>query len=101
MKECVGHFGHIELALPVFHFGFFKQTLQILRKVCKTCARVLLPEDELPKFTKFFYGKQLEVRANKRAQDAARVRGSGDSDDHGISRAWARACEPLGYSVRN
>ena len=28
IDECVGHFGHISLALPVFHGGFLRHTHQ-------------------------------------------------------------------------
>jgi DNA-directed RNA polymerase III subunit RPC1 len=27
---CPGHFGYVQLELPVFHVGFFKQTVNIL-----------------------------------------------------------------------
>ena len=30
LEVCPGHFGYIELELPVFHVGFFKQTVNIL-----------------------------------------------------------------------
>ena len=43
-EGCMGHFGHVRLALPVFHVGLFRQTLAVLQQVCKECARVLLPE---------------------------------------------------------
>ena len=35
MSDCVGHFGYIKLALPVFHIGFFKHVLSILQVICK------------------------------------------------------------------
>lgn len=42
MQECPGHFGHIELAKPVFHPGFIKKTKKILEIVCHSCGKVLL-----------------------------------------------------------
>jgi DNA-directed RNA polymerase III subunit RPC1 len=45
LADCAGHFGHVKLALPVFHIGYFKATLSILQCICKTCARILLEED--------------------------------------------------------
>jgi hypothetical protein len=42
MTECPGHFGHIELAKPVFHVGFIKQTIKILRCVCFYCSKLLV-----------------------------------------------------------
>jgi len=44
-REAVGRFGHIKLALPVFHIGFFKETISLLQCICKVCSRVLLPLD--------------------------------------------------------
>lgn len=41
MSECPGHFGHIELAKPVFHPGFIKKVKKILETVCHNCSKVL------------------------------------------------------------
>ena len=46
LQECPGHYGHIKLALPVFHIGYLKSTMAILSSICKTCSRVLLPPAE-------------------------------------------------------
>ena len=42
MTNCPGHFGHIELAKPVFHVGFLSKTVKILRCVCFYCSRLLI-----------------------------------------------------------
>ena len=42
MNDCPGHFGHIELARPVFHVGFLNKTLRILRCVCYYCSKLLV-----------------------------------------------------------
>uniref|UniRef100_A0A0K8TN99 DNA-directed RNA polymerase subunit n=1 Tax=Tabanus bromius TaxID=304241 RepID=A0A0K8TN99_TABBR len=42
MTECPGHFGHIDLAKPVFHIGFFTKTMKILRCVCFYCSKLLV-----------------------------------------------------------
>lgn len=42
MNDCPGHFGHVELAKPVFHIGFFNKTLRILRCVCYYCSKLLV-----------------------------------------------------------
>lgn len=46
LANCAGHWGCIRLALPVFHIGFFKTTVQILQMICKTCSRILILEPE-------------------------------------------------------
>lgn len=42
MTECPGHFGHIDLAKPVFHCGFLTKTIKILRCVCFYCSKLLV-----------------------------------------------------------
>ncbi|TMW63060.1 hypothetical protein Poli38472_005678 [Pythium oligandrum] len=44
VNDCPGHFGHIELARPMFHLGFIKEVLKILRSVCFHCSKVLSDE---------------------------------------------------------
>ena len=39
-KDCPGHFGHIELAKPVYHPGFIKIVRKILSCVCCNCSRL-------------------------------------------------------------
>jgi len=45
-KDCAGHWGHIELELPVYHIGFLRATTTVLQNICKTCSRVLLSEED-------------------------------------------------------
>ncbi|KAI0809109.1 beta and beta-prime subunits of DNA dependent RNA-polymerase [Irpex lacteus] len=40
MSECPGHFGHIELARPVFHPGFIVKVKKILECICVNCGRL-------------------------------------------------------------
>ncbi|CAB1345123.1 unnamed protein product [Coregonus sp. 'balchen'] len=42
MTECPGHFGHIELAKPVFHVGFVNKIMKVLRCVCYSCSKLLV-----------------------------------------------------------
>ncbi|CAG0902113.1 unnamed protein product [Cyprideis torosa] len=42
MVECPGHFGHLDLAKPVFHIGFLTKTMKILRCVCFFCSKLLV-----------------------------------------------------------
>lgn len=47
LKECPGHFGHIELARPVIHVKFVPIILSLLRSTCRDCGRILIPENEI------------------------------------------------------
>ncbi|KAA0185973.1 hypothetical protein HAZT_HAZT003284 [Hyalella azteca] len=51
IEECPGHFGHVDLHLPVYHWGYFKNVVQIMQCICKSCARLLLKPDVIAKFT--------------------------------------------------
>ncbi|XP_066139223.1 DNA-directed RNA polymerase II subunit RPB1 [Euwallacea fornicatus] len=42
MTDCPGHFGHIELAKPVFHIGFITKIIKIMRCVCFYCSKLLV-----------------------------------------------------------
>ncbi|GER30894.1 DNA-directed RNA polymerase [Striga asiatica] len=47
VADCPGHFGHLELAKPMFHIGFMKSVLKILRCVCFNCSRILVDEEDV------------------------------------------------------
>ncbi|MGV9171440.1 MAG: DNA-directed RNA polymerase subunit A' [Promethearchaeia archaeon] len=58
VSNCMGHFGHIELARPVIHVGYAKKVLKVLRSICPECSKLMLSEDEKERFRK----KQLAHR---------------------------------------
>eukprot|EP00919_Chromeraceae_sp_WS-2016_P073851 GHVR01174578.1.p1 GENE.GHVR01174578.1~~GHVR01174578.1.p1 ORF type:complete len:717 (+),score=175.91 GHVR01174578.1:217-2367(+) len=45
VKQCPGHFGHVELARACYHIGFINTVLKVLRCVCARCARLLCVDD--------------------------------------------------------
>ena len=65
MSECPGHFGHIELAVPVYHVGmrqqahsalgdtdgrpgFMTKIKKLLETVCHNCGKILVDEVSHP-----------------------------------------------------
>ena len=46
-KHCVGHFGHINLNVPVLHPLYHRLILSILKCICYKCSRLLLSEEKL------------------------------------------------------
>ena len=50
--RCPGHFGHIELAVPIVHIEFTKIIHEILKSTCRSCGRVLLSEEKVKKVQK-------------------------------------------------
>jgi len=43
--KCPGHFGHIELQLPVPNVHYARYLMQIMRSICYCCSRILIPDD--------------------------------------------------------
>ncbi|MEM4755648.1 MAG: DNA-directed RNA polymerase subunit A' [Candidatus Woesearchaeota archaeon] len=52
LKECTGHFGHIELARPVIHYKFVAYILKFLKGSCSACGRALLTPQKIGKAAK-------------------------------------------------
>ncbi|MCP9257334.1 DNA-directed RNA polymerase III subunit RPC1 [Dirofilaria immitis] len=50
LVDCVGHFGYIDLAIPVFHVGFFRLTIQMLQCICKFCSAMLITGEQKKAF---------------------------------------------------
>ncbi|KAI5171360.1 DNA-directed RNA polymerase II subunit RPB1 [Nematocida sp. LUAm3] len=38
--KCIGHFGYIELAKPVYHIGFLSKIKKVLESVCFFCSKL-------------------------------------------------------------
>ncbi len=47
VDECPGHFGHINLAMPVIHVGYVKLIKNLLKATCRSCGRCLLNDREI------------------------------------------------------
>ena len=45
--RCPGHFGHIELAVPIIHVEFTKKIHDLLQAFCRNCGRILLSEKSI------------------------------------------------------
>ncbi|XP_037787697.1 DNA-directed RNA polymerase III subunit RPC1-like [Penaeus monodon] len=72
LSDCIGHYGYLDLARPVFHVGYFKNTIHILQNICKFCAHVLLkPKDKLSlceqskRLSSYLQKKALYKRVNE------------------------------------
>ncbi|XP_032666413.1 DNA-directed RNA polymerase III subunit RPC1 [Odontomachus brunneus] len=50
LNDCAGHFGYVDLELPVFHVGYFRPLITILQTICKNCAHVMLPPEDKKKY---------------------------------------------------
>jgi DNA-directed RNA polymerase subunit A' len=68
LKECIGHFGYIELARPIIHVKFSKLILDLLRVSCRDCGRILIPDEEIKKAM-----KKLEKQGKSKSSKARRL----------------------------
>ena len=50
LKECIGHFGYIEMARPVVHIKFINVIMTLLKSTCRDCARILMPKNKISNF---------------------------------------------------
>ena len=50
--RCPGHFGHIELAVPIVHIEFTKIIHELLKATCRNCGRILLSDEKAKKVQK-------------------------------------------------
>ena len=41
LADCIGHYGYIDLELPVFHVGYFRNIIIILQNICKVHLTLL------------------------------------------------------------
>jgi DNA-directed RNA polymerase subunit A' len=48
--KCPGHFGHIDLAMPVIHVGLVKSIRDCLRSTCRDCGRILITDKQKNEF---------------------------------------------------
>jgi DNA-directed RNA polymerase subunit A' len=48
--KCPGHFGHIDLAMPVIHVGHTKTIRDCLRSTCRDCGHLLLTDKQREDF---------------------------------------------------
>ncbi|KAM9933049.1 hypothetical protein OXX80_007325, partial [Metschnikowia pulcherrima] len=63
MAECPGHFGHIELAKPVFHIGFIAKIKKVCECVCMHCGKLLV-DDANPLMTQAIRIRDPKKRFN-------------------------------------
>lgn len=65
LNECIGHFGYLDLALPVYHVGHFRATISILQMICKSCANVMMKEEDKLSFSKRLMNPGISYLAKK------------------------------------
>jgi len=60
MKNCSGHFGHLELERPVIHSEFGRKLELLMNTTCKDCGHILLAEEQIKKLQDAAKGKTVD-----------------------------------------
>ena len=100
--SCPGHFGHIELCVPLYHPLLFSQLVDLLRMKCLSCHRLALSPRELNVFkTKFMLLEngeyhQLQELENKMA---ARMREMKENGEEGNKKSKALTMHNAGLAI--
>src|SRR5882762_2790578 len=82
VDECPGHFGHIDLAMPVIHVGYTKLLKLLLKSTCRACGRLLLsPQtiegylDDLEEADEMMGGaSEMEAISKETSKEAAKIK---------------------------
>jgi DNA-directed RNA polymerase subunit A' len=74
--DCPGHFGHIDLAMPVIHVGFVKTIRNALRASCRGCGKLLLTKEERVRYDELLHqytqeGKDISQLVKAVVKDAS------------------------------
>ena len=79
--DCPGHFGHIELARPVYHYQFMTTIQKILRCTCIQCSKLLVNK-ESPQ-VKSLMKKSNKARWNEIYKMSQKITRCGQENDDG------------------
>jgi len=66
LKECIGHFGYIELARPIVHIKFVGIMLTLLKCTCRECGRILIPDNKISKTKEILDSIEKEIGVEAR-----------------------------------
>tara|TARA_B100001094_G_scaffold88154_1_gene84351 strand:+ start:56 stop:4627 length:4572 start_codon:yes stop_codon:yes gene_type:complete len=61
--NCPGHFGHVELATPVYHYHFINTLIKILKCVCFRCSKLLINKESI--VNQNIFKKPSHIRFNE------------------------------------
>ena len=79
--DCPGHFGHIELARPVYHYQYLNYVLKILKCTCIQCSKLLINKDS-PQI-KNLMKKSNKTRWNEICNMSQKITRCGQETDDG------------------
>ncbi len=66
IRDCPGHFGHLELARPVFNIKMIPYTYNVLNSTCISCGRILISDESLKKLSEEIISANLNEGLKKK-----------------------------------
>ncbi|MBI2653020.1 DNA-directed RNA polymerase subunit A', partial [Candidatus Woesearchaeota archaeon] len=73
LKECIGHFGYIELARPIIHVKFVNIIMTLLKCTCRECGRILIPDNKIGKIKETLDQVEKESGVEERRQKVKEI----------------------------
>ena len=73
LKECIGHFGYIELARPIIHVKFVNIIMTLLKCTCRDCGRILIPDNKISKIKEILDQVEKESGVEDRRQKVKEI----------------------------
>ena len=101
--NCPGHYGHIELAVPVIHVEFAKQIYKILSVTCRGCGKLLLNDEEYEEFSKtrekeiILFGKVNEETVKEIIKKAKKYKKYKDCPQCGMAQSNVKFVKPTTF----
>jgi len=92
--DCPGHFGHLELAKPVYHYHLIDQIPKILKCVCFNCSKLLVDKDN--NLVQNILKKNPKTRFNEIYELCGKVKRCGENNIDGCG-----CKQPDRYKVSN
>lgn len=95
LGECQGHFGHIQLTRPVVHVGYAREVYNLLRATCRSCSRILLPQDDFALYNK---ESMTEEQVNNIFESSMKVTNNQGKCPHcGVKQVKIKFVRPYSY----
>jgi len=73
LKECIGHFGYIELARSIIHVKFVNIVMTLVKCTCRECGRILIPDNKIAKTKELLDQVEKENGVEERRQKVKEV----------------------------
>jgi len=101
--NCPGHYGHIELAVPVIHVEFAKQIYKLLSVTCRGCGRLLISDDKIEEYKKIhekekkLFGKVSDDTLKEVVKNAKKYKKFKECPHCGMVQSNIRFAKPTSF----